>query len=184
MDQRERDKAIRDAIHERLLKRAVTDLEFRRLLIDYPKSALARELGFDIPDNIHVTVLPESEDHMFIVIPPVSSETDSTGVSKLAHSGPAYQGPMSATGVDRLAQSGPGYGASAYGTGIDRLAKSGPGYGASAYGTGIDRLAQSGPGYGASAYGTGIDRLAKSGPGYGASAYGTGIDRLTKSKPY
>jgi len=111
MEQNERDQAIRQAIHERLLGRAVTDLEFRRLLIDNPKSALARELGIDIPDDVHVTVLPESENHLFIIIPPLSSEATVTGVERMASVSPAYHGGntrMTMTGIDRLA--GPGKG--------------------------------------------------------------------------
>jgi hypothetical protein len=171
MDQREKDLAIRQAIHERLLKRASSDLDFRRLLIDNPKSALARELGMDIPDHVHVTVLPESEDHLFIVIPPLSGEAGSTGVAKLAKSGSAYAGPAYAgparTGIDRLAQGGSqGYG-SAY---------AGPAY-AGAPRTGIDRLAQGGSqGYGSAYAGpayagparTGINRLADLSPAYGS----------------
>lgn len=124
MEQRERDQAIRQAISERLLRRAATDLEFRRLLIDNPKSALARELGIDVPDHIHVTVLPESENHLFIVIPPLSGEVDSTGVARMAHASPAYGGmTTSATGMDRLVDK-PAYGGNSplAATGIDRLA--------------------------------------------------------------
>jgi hypothetical protein len=71
------------------------------------------------PDNVHVTVLPESEDHLFIVIPPLSSEAASTGVARMADLSPAYGGPdgpayggsnpMSATGIDRLADLSPAY---------------------------------------------------------------------------
>jgi len=94
----ERDQAIRQAVQERLLRRAATDGEFRRLLIDNPKSALARELGIDVPDHLRVTVLPEADDHLLIVIPPLSRSTEqilSTGLERLASHG------VSAYGSDR-----------------------------------------------------------------------------------
>jgi hypothetical protein len=156
MDQAERDRAIRQAIRERLLRRSISDLDFRRMLIDHPKSALARELGIDIPDDMHVTVLPESENQMFIVIPPLSDESGTTGVEKLSSAGPAY-GTAVTTGIERLA----GTSGSTYGPGRSELR------------TGIERLA----GSGGSSYGpggaelrTGIERLAGSGP----STYGPG----------
>lgn len=117
MDQNERDKAIRQSVKDRLLRRAVEDQDFRRLLIDNPKSALARELGIDVPDDIHVTVLPETASHLYIVIPPEASELEN-GVKHLANFSPAYGGggckmscdSTDATGVERLMSVGSAYG--------------------------------------------------------------------------
>jgi hypothetical protein len=108
MDQSEKDRAIRQAIHERILKRSASDIDFRRLLIDNPKSALARELGIDIPDDVHVTVLPESENHVFIVIPPLVTEPGRKDMANLDPSSPeSGESDELITGIDRLALRGP-----------------------------------------------------------------------------
>lgn len=82
----------RNPIEGRLTERASLDVDFRRALIDNPKSALARELGIDIPDDIHVTVLEESPNQHFIVLPPRStSAVDSataTGLLRLLENQP------------------------------------------------------------------------------------------------
>lgn len=87
MSEMDRDVALRLSIRDRVLRRATEDDEFRKLLIDNPKSAIARELGIDVPDGVHVTVLPESPNHVFVVLP----------------SGPAHPQQPIMTGVERLA---------------------------------------------------------------------------------
>jgi hypothetical protein len=83
----DRDEALRLSIRDRVLRRASTDEDFRRLLLDNPKSAIARELGIDVPDGVHVTVLPEGPNHVFVVLPPLSTDPQFpivTGVERLA----------------------------------------------------------------------------------------------------
>lgn len=83
----DRDEALRSSIRDRVLRRAVADEDFRKLLLDNPKSAIARELGIDVPDDIHVTVLPEGPNHVFVVLPPLSTDSELpilTGVERLA----------------------------------------------------------------------------------------------------
>ena len=77
----DRNETIRRSINERLLRRSMADEEFRRLLIDNPKSAIARELGVDVPDGIHVTVLRETADHIFVVVPWSAGGSDEPGLS-------------------------------------------------------------------------------------------------------
>lgn len=96
----DRDEALRLSIRDRVLRRAGTDEDFRKLLIDNPKSAIARELGIDVPDGVHVTVLPETPNHVFVVLPsgPTNPEHPVvTGVERLA------------TGIGLYAAGMPGY---------------------------------------------------------------------------
>jgi hypothetical protein len=65
----EKNELIRRSINERVLRRATDDEEFRRLLVDNPKSAIARELGIDVPDGVHVTVIRETPDQVYVVVP-------------------------------------------------------------------------------------------------------------------
>lgn len=69
MSEPDRNDLIRRSINERVLRRASMDEDFRRLLADNPKSAIARELGIDTPDNVHVTVIRETADQVFVVLP-------------------------------------------------------------------------------------------------------------------
>jgi hypothetical protein len=134
MSEQDRDQAVLAAVHARLLKRAATDPEFRRLLLDNPKSALARELGIDVPDHVHVTVLPETRDHLFIVIPPLGGDDPAgVGAARFTETHDAY-------GAKILAGAGTSYGGrpltgsdTTYGgrlvTGIEALARQGVTYG-------------------------------------------------------
>lgn len=69
MSEIEKNELIRRSINERVLRRAADDEEFRRLLVDNPKSAIARELGIDVPDGMHVTVIRETPDQVYVVVP-------------------------------------------------------------------------------------------------------------------
>jgi hypothetical protein len=82
----DRNELIRRSVHERVLRRSVMDEEFRRLLADNPKSAIARELGIDIPEDVHVTVLRETADQIFVVLPWNSAGSEAhvlSGVERL-----------------------------------------------------------------------------------------------------
>jgi hypothetical protein len=83
----DRNELIRRSINERVLRRSAMDEDFRRSLSDNPKSAIARELGIDVPDEVHVTVLRETADQLFVVLPwnAVGSEENIlSGVERLA----------------------------------------------------------------------------------------------------
>jgi hypothetical protein len=63
------------------------DEDFRRLLTDNSKSEIARELGIDIPYGVHVTVLRETVDQLFVVLPwnpGGSEESILSGIERLA----------------------------------------------------------------------------------------------------
>jgi len=88
MPEQDRHAAIISSIRERVMRRANVDADFRHLLINHPKSAIARELGIDIPDGVNVTVLPERPDHVFVVLPVVEADLIdkvlATGLERLA----------------------------------------------------------------------------------------------------
>lgn len=100
MSDTDRIEALRLSIRDRVLRRAADDEDFRRLLIDNPKSAIARELGIDVPEDVHVTVLPEGPKHVFVVLPTWPGEAQQPVV----------------TGIERLAM---GLGQSAYSMGFE-----------------------------------------------------------------
>ena len=87
MSELDRDAALRLSIRDRVLRRAGEDRDFRRLLLDNPKSAIARELGIDVPEDVQVTVLHEHPNHVFVVLPSASDELQPsimTGLERLS----------------------------------------------------------------------------------------------------
>lgn len=60
----------RDAI----MRKAAEDPQFRQQLKSDPRGALEREAGTRIPDDIEITVLEETHDHAYIVLPHSTSE--------------------------------------------------------------------------------------------------------------
>ena len=59
----------RQALERRLVVRAYQDEAFRALLLSDPKAALEQELGVDLPTGLKVTVLEETPDELFLVLP-------------------------------------------------------------------------------------------------------------------
>lgn len=71
----------RKQFEAKIIAKAWKDAEFREALKRDPKATLARELeslhsGAKLPDNLNVTVVEESADHIYLVIP-----NSPTGVS-------------------------------------------------------------------------------------------------------
>ena len=62
--------AKRAELWQRLVRRAVQDVEFRTSLKENPRTTLEGEFGISIPDEATVTVLEETHDRQYIVLPP------------------------------------------------------------------------------------------------------------------
>jgi hypothetical protein len=54
---------------EQLLSRAERDPEFRERLTEDPNSAIAEELGVEVPENVKVRVVQEGPDEAILVLP-------------------------------------------------------------------------------------------------------------------
>lgn len=75
----------RQKIEERIITCARQDESFKQELLNNPKAILARE-GFNISDDIQVTVLEETPTHFTVVLPMIPqaqqlSESDLEAVS-------------------------------------------------------------------------------------------------------
>jgi len=62
----------RDSIQGPLMHKAVTDPAFKRELIADPRGALQRALGVQLPEKIKISVLEETPEHFYIVLPPAA----------------------------------------------------------------------------------------------------------------
>src|SRR5919197_2803739 len=60
----------RQVSEQRLMRRAAEDEAFRALLLSDPKAALKQELGLDLPADLKLTVLEETPNELFLVLPP------------------------------------------------------------------------------------------------------------------
>src|ERR1700726_1788266 len=59
----------RKDVREALIRTALKDEFFRESLLANPKLAVERALGTDLPTDMDVVVLEETDDTMFIVLP-------------------------------------------------------------------------------------------------------------------
>jgi len=60
---------VRTELHDRLVKRALADPEFRARLVASPREAVAEELGVELPAELEVVVVEESVDRIAVVLP-------------------------------------------------------------------------------------------------------------------
>lgn len=59
----------RQELERRLVSRASEDEAFRSLLLSDPRAAVKQELGVDLPANLRATVLEETPNELFLVLP-------------------------------------------------------------------------------------------------------------------
>lgn len=60
----------RDQVQLPIIKKALKDPAFKQQLIADPRAAVARQLGMDLPPDVKISVIEESLDHFYIVLPP------------------------------------------------------------------------------------------------------------------
>ena len=53
----------------KLIEKASQDADFKARLMSDPKAAIAEETGAELPDNLEITVLEESANHYYLVLP-------------------------------------------------------------------------------------------------------------------
>ncbi len=69
--------SARQDVESRVMGRALTDADFRQLLLSDPRAAVQDELGVDLPADVTINVVEEKADTIYLVLPPTeeSSET-------------------------------------------------------------------------------------------------------------
>lgn len=68
--------AARSQFETQILTRAVRDADFRKALVGDPAGTLEREYGVQLPPGTKVTVLEQTHDEHYIVLPPVREQPD------------------------------------------------------------------------------------------------------------
>ncbi len=64
----------RAELWQSLVRRAIQDPDFRESLKNDPRATLEREFGISIPEEATVSVIEETPDRQYIVLPPRISE--------------------------------------------------------------------------------------------------------------
>jgi hypothetical protein len=64
------ERKTRREIQAELVERAMQDEAFRRELVSNPRGVLERELGVTIPEAVRISVLEESPQNLYLVLPP------------------------------------------------------------------------------------------------------------------
>lgn len=68
-------KETRTAQYHELIRKASTDLEFRKALLEDPKAVLTAE-GWQLPEAMEVRVVENTEELMYVTLPALSLLTD------------------------------------------------------------------------------------------------------------
>jgi hypothetical protein len=64
---------MRGEYTERLIARASSDEDFRRMLLDDPKAAISDELGVETPDELTIRVIEEDAGEVILALPPTAT---------------------------------------------------------------------------------------------------------------
>jgi hypothetical protein len=63
----------RKEYEDKLIARAMKDPDFRKDLLSNPKEVVEREFGIKLPPNVHLKAVEESENHLYLVLPPMAA---------------------------------------------------------------------------------------------------------------
>ncbi|WP_127495742.1 NHLP leader peptide family RiPP precursor [Paenibacillus glycanilyticus] len=58
---------------EQIIQKAWEDENFKQQLLSDPKTAIKDAFGVDIPENFEISVVEESPEHFYLVLPPKPS---------------------------------------------------------------------------------------------------------------
>jgi hypothetical protein len=85
----------RTAIQQRLIARAVADDAFRAQLLADPHTAVADELGVDLPDGLAIVAVEEEAGKLYLVLPPATRELTDAELDSVAGAGDKFNPSMS-----------------------------------------------------------------------------------------
>ncbi len=73
----------RRELENRLVAWATSDSAFRQRLVDDPHAAVKDELGVTLPADVSVTVLQDSADRLYLVLPPTDGTSSDLSDAEL-----------------------------------------------------------------------------------------------------
>jgi hypothetical protein len=63
----------RAGIERRVIERSLADESFRQRLLENPRATMEQELGVQLPADVQVQVVEETQDTIYLVLPSVSA---------------------------------------------------------------------------------------------------------------
>lgn len=73
-----------EELRKLIIEKAWQDEQFKARLLENPKKAVEEEFSFSVPDEFEVTVVEETNQHYYLVIPPNPADTETAITSKAA----------------------------------------------------------------------------------------------------
>ncbi|MEI7980629.1 MAG: NHLP leader peptide family RiPP precursor [Bacteroidota bacterium] len=70
----ENNNQLRKQLEERLMEKAMKDDAFRKQLLEDPRAVIEQETAVKFPAELHIRVLEETADQVFLVMPPIHKE--------------------------------------------------------------------------------------------------------------
>jgi hypothetical protein len=71
----------RQQLEQKLIEKAMKDDAFRKLLLENPAIAIETETGWEIPETIHVKVLEEDPQTVYLILPPAQEVNEQNELS-------------------------------------------------------------------------------------------------------
>jgi hypothetical protein len=69
----------RQEMERRLIERSLEDEDFRQRLLADPRAAIEEELGTPLPEGVRIRAVEETQDTIYLVLPPTSSSDQPGG---------------------------------------------------------------------------------------------------------
>ncbi|MFD0588907.1 NHLP leader peptide family RiPP precursor [Paenibacillus sp. GCM10027627] len=66
-------------LREQIIEKAWADAGFKKQLLEDPKAAILAAFGIEVPANLQLKVLEETEDTYYLVLPQSPSTEDAVG---------------------------------------------------------------------------------------------------------
>lgn len=71
----------REKLNQQLIEKAMKDRDFRKQLLEDPKTVIEAETGLKMPESVNLHVYEESHGIVYIVLPNKSAATDETEIT-------------------------------------------------------------------------------------------------------
>jgi hypothetical protein len=71
------------ALNRQIVTRAQQDPAYRQALLDDPRSALEQAFGHDLPPNLHVQVIEQAPNTIYLMLPPAQQASEELSEAEL-----------------------------------------------------------------------------------------------------
>jgi hypothetical protein len=72
----------RKKLEQQLIEKAMKDPNFRKRLVENPKAVIEVEMGVELPPSINLTILEEDPRTVYLILPFVPAQPDTTELAE------------------------------------------------------------------------------------------------------